>query len=104
MVDLVNSVEKFGKKWYGKRKLGEGPPTKMETPYGGRIIWTLPGETKIVCHLKDKNKIRHKKRLHYTILHFGSCMFLAFIWFSCSPMTIQPLFENTPVLNNNFEH
>ena len=62
VVDLVNSVEKFGKKWYGKRKLGVGPPTKMETPYGGRIIWTLPGETKIVCHLKDKNKIRHKKR------------------------------------------
>ena len=69
-MDLVNSVEKFGKKWYGRRKLGVAPPIKMETPYGGRIIWTLPGETKVVCHLKDKNKIRHKKRLHYTILHF----------------------------------
>ena len=63
MVDLVNSVEKFGKKWYGRRKLGVAPPIKMETPYGGRIIWTLPGETKVICHLKDKNKIRHKKRL-----------------------------------------
>ena len=62
MVDLVNSVEKFGRKWYGKRRLGVAAPVKMETPYGGRIVWTLPGETKIICHLKDKNKIRHKKR------------------------------------------
>ena len=27
-----------------------------------RLVWTLPGKTKIVCHLKDKEKIRHKKR------------------------------------------
>ena len=26
-------------------------------------MWTLPGKTKIVCHLKDKKKIRNKKRL-----------------------------------------
>lgn len=32
------------------------------TPYGGRLIWTLPGRTKMIAHLKDKNKIRHKKR------------------------------------------
>lgn len=38
------------------------PPTKIVTPYGGRLIWTLPGRTKMVAHLKDKNKIRHKKR------------------------------------------
>jgi chitin synthase len=31
-------------------------------PYGGRLIWTLPGRTKMIAHLKDKNKIRHKKR------------------------------------------
>ena len=28
-----------------------------------RLVWTLPGKTKIVCHLKDKKKIRNKKRL-----------------------------------------
>ena len=37
-------------------------PTKIATPYGGRLVWQLTGSTKIVCHLKDKNKIRHKKR------------------------------------------
>ena len=34
-------------------------PVKYPTPYGGRLVWTLPGQTRIVCHLKDKNKIRH---------------------------------------------
>ncbi|XP_071550893.1 chitin synthase chs-2 isoform X4 [Panulirus ornatus] len=38
------------------------PPKKFPTPYGGRLVWTLPGKTKIVAHLKDKSKIRHKKR------------------------------------------
>lgn len=38
------------------------PPDKIATPYGGRLIWTLPGENKLVVHLKDKDKIRHKKR------------------------------------------
>ena len=37
-------------------------PIRYATPYGGRLIWKLPGNTKIICHLKDKNKIRHKKR------------------------------------------
>ncbi|XP_052098915.1 chitin synthase chs-2-like [Mytilus californianus] len=38
------------------------PPDKLATPYGGRLVWTLPGENKLVVHLKDKEKIRHKKR------------------------------------------
>ncbi|KAK4319406.1 hypothetical protein Pmani_009641 [Petrolisthes manimaculis] len=38
------------------------PPKKCPAPYGGRLVWTLPGKTKIVAHLKDKSKIRHKKR------------------------------------------
>ena len=37
-------------------------PIRYATPYGGRLVWQLPGSTKIICHLKDKNKIRHKKR------------------------------------------
>ena len=44
-------------------------PVKYPTPYGGRLIWTLPGGTKIICHLKDKNKIRHKKR-------WSQCMYM----------------------------
>nr|ADR73029.1 chitin synthase [Laodelphax striatellus] len=38
------------------------PPTKYPTVYGGRLVWTLPGKTKMICHLKDKAKIRHRKR------------------------------------------
>ncbi|VDI35520.1 chitin synthase [Mytilus galloprovincialis] len=38
------------------------PPTKYPTPYGGRLEWTLPGNNKLSAHLKDKVKVRHKKR------------------------------------------
>jgi chitin synthase len=38
------------------------PPTITVTPYGGRLVWTLPGQNKLYVHLKDKNQIRHKKR------------------------------------------
>ena len=32
-------------------------------------MWTLPGGTQIICHLKDKAKIRHKKR-------WSQCMYM----------------------------
>jgi chitin synthase len=38
------------------------PPNKIPTPYGGMLTWKLPGGTNVVVHLKDKLKIRHKKR------------------------------------------
>lgn len=38
------------------------PPKKYPTPYGGRLEWVLPGKNKLICHLKDKSKIRHRKR------------------------------------------
>ena len=47
-------------------------PTKMVTPYGGRLTWTLPGNTKLIVHLKDKNKIRHKKR-------WSQCMYMYYL-------------------------
>lgn len=37
-------------------------PTITWTPYGGRLVWILPGHNKLYVHLKDKNLIRHKKR------------------------------------------
>ncbi|XP_050419445.2 chitin synthase chs-2-like, partial [Patella vulgata] len=30
--------------------------------YGGRLEWTLPGDNKLIVHLKDKKLIRIKKR------------------------------------------
>ena len=68
VIDLISTVDKFGRKWYGKRGFNISM-TKMTTPYGGRLEWTLPGTTKIICHLKDKNKIRHKKRYDITSDH-----------------------------------
>ncbi|KAH9405136.1 Chitin synthase 2, partial [Tyrophagus putrescentiae] len=38
------------------------PPRIYVTPYGGRVEWRLPGGTKLIAHLKDKLKIRHRKR------------------------------------------
>ncbi|XP_057376080.1 chitin synthase chs-2-like [Daphnia carinata] len=38
------------------------PPTISPTPYGGCMVWILPGNTKMAVHLKDKTKIRVKKR------------------------------------------
>ena len=66
---LVKQVDEQGKKWYGGRKMKVPPPVKFPTPYGGRLVWTLPGETQIICHLKDKDKIRHKKR-------WSQCMYM----------------------------
>ncbi|XP_015109350.1 chitin synthase chs-2 [Diachasma alloeum] len=45
-------------------KLGyvASPPMKYPAPYGGRLEWMLPGKTPLTVHLKDKNKIRHRKR------------------------------------------
>jgi chitin synthase len=37
-------------------------PRKCTTPYGGRVSYILPGKNRLTIHLKDKNKIRHRKR------------------------------------------
>ncbi|XP_030597626.1 chitin synthase chs-2-like [Archocentrus centrarchus] len=34
----------------------------IETPYGGRLVITMPHGNNIVVHFKDKERIRHKKR------------------------------------------
>lgn len=38
------------------------PPIRYPTPYGGRLEYTLPGKTMLYVHLKNKDKIRHRKR------------------------------------------
>ncbi|XP_060582419.1 LOW QUALITY PROTEIN: chitin synthase chs-2-like [Ruditapes philippinarum] len=45
-----------------ERQMSLGPPIRTPTPYGGRLTWRLPGGTRLIAHLKDKHKIRHKKR------------------------------------------
>ncbi len=48
------------------------PPKKVPTPYGGRLVYTLPGKTKMHVHLKDKSLIRHKKR-------WSQCMYMYYL-------------------------
>ncbi|XP_033731954.1 uncharacterized protein LOC117321593 [Pecten maximus] len=38
------------------------PPMKITTPYGGQLVYLMPGENLMFVHLKDQNKIRHRKR------------------------------------------
>jgi chitin synthase len=46
------------------------PPLKTPTPYGGRLTWVLPGGNFLIAHIKDKTKIRHKKRWSQVISCF----------------------------------
>ena len=48
-------MDEQGKKWYGARNMKVPDPAKYTTPYGGRLVWTLPGSTQVVCHLKVMN-------------------------------------------------
>ncbi|CAG9533278.1 unnamed protein product [Cercopithifilaria johnstoni] len=38
------------------------PPKKISTPYGGRLSFIMPGKNRLMIHLKDKQKIRLRKR------------------------------------------
>nr|AYU70919.1 chitin synthase 2 [Cryptolestes ferrugineus] len=61
VIDFIDEVDVAASEvigTYGKVR----PPVVYETPYGGRLEWTLPGKTKLIVHLKDKAKIRAKKR------------------------------------------
>ena len=46
---LLKSVQDEGLKWYSKKFWGSGHrhPERYETPYGGRLVWTLPGTTQV---------------------------------------------------------
>lgn len=58
---LINNIEEAAREVFQTR-MKIAAPTKVMTPYGGRLIWTLPGRTKMIAHLKHKKKIRRKKR------------------------------------------
>ncbi|ESO85384.1 hypothetical protein LOTGIDRAFT_154879 [Lottia gigantea] len=45
-----------------KTYLKPHPPIKISTPYGGQLVYKMPGGNLLYIHLKDKNKIRHRKR------------------------------------------
>ena len=51
---LVRLIDEAASRHYGK-PVRIKPCKKYPTPYGGRLIWTLPGKTQIICHLKVLN-------------------------------------------------
>lgn len=57
---LVSALDKAASEVHQTRIRIRAPKLYI-TPYGGRIVWTLPGKTKMIAHLKDKTKIRAKK-------------------------------------------
>lgn len=58
---LVSSIQVAAAYVHGV-EMKVGDPVKIPTPYGGRLLWIMPGNNKIIVHMKDKNKIRHRKR------------------------------------------
>merc|ERR1712212_547376 len=69
VMSLITLMDQAGRDFYkGRLKACK----KYPTPYGGRLVWTLPGKTKIICHLKDSDKIRHKKR-------WSQCMYMYYL-------------------------
>ena len=55
---LVSLMDEAASRHYGK-PVKIKPCKKYPTPYGGRLVWTLPGKTQIICHLK----VSHDKAL-----------------------------------------
>ncbi|XP_054158315.1 chitin synthase chs-2-like [Oppia nitens] len=47
-------------------------PNIVPTPYGGKLEWTLPGQNKLIAHLKDRLLIRHRKR-------WSQCMYMYYL-------------------------
>lgn len=47
-------------------------PIATATPYGGRLVWSLPEGTRLIAHLKDSLLIRHRKR-------WSQCMYFYYL-------------------------
>lgn len=65
-----------------------GSPTIVPTPYGGKLIWKLPGGNRLIAHIKDKDKIRHRKRWSQ-VGYFVNCSIdlYPYLYFSFSVCT-----------------
>lgn len=59
---LISTVNEAACSVYGLNDICLRPPRVLDTPYGGRLEWTMPGRNGLVVHLKDRSRIRNKKR------------------------------------------
>lgn len=60
--EFLKCMREATEKVYGSGGTWLKPPLKYPTPYGGRLEYTMPCENKLYVHLKNKDKVRHKKR------------------------------------------
>ncbi|VDI05627.1 chitin synthase [Mytilus galloprovincialis] len=58
---FIECINKAGSLVYGT-ELEVASGMMFRTPYGAIIEWILPGENKMIAHLKDRTKVRQGKR------------------------------------------
>ncbi|KAJ8303436.1 hypothetical protein KUTeg_019832 [Tegillarca granosa] len=61
MEEMKNLIFSILSQFYNSNVKLEKPKC-LNTLYGKRLEWKLPGQNSLFIHLKDKDKIRHKKR------------------------------------------
>merc|ERR1711923_42887 len=71
---LVRLIDEAASRHYGK-PVRIKPCKKYPTPYGGRLVWTLPGKTQIICHLKVTPSKRYNKALEQRQFTVGAIFF-----------------------------
>ncbi|XP_057669819.1 chitin synthase chs-2-like [Diorhabda carinulata] len=97
VLDLVDSVNDAASKVHAVNVKIQ-PPVVYPTPYGGRLIWTLPGKTKMIAHLKDKAKIRSKKRWSQVMYMYYLLGFKIMDNEELTPKQIKNMAKNTYIL------
>lgn len=55
-------------------------PKKISTPYGGQIIYILPGKNRMIIHLKNSQKVRKRKRWSQVPTKFDSNSILKLVF------------------------
>ncbi|XP_053568219.1 chitin synthase chs-2-like [Bombina bombina] len=62
VIEEVYRVFTYNKEVFSKANISNVEQKIMVTPYGGRLCYRLPHRNLLFVHLKDKQKIRHRKR------------------------------------------
>lgn len=87
---LLGSIDDAASESYGK-KMTIVQQRRQATPYGGRIVYELPGKTQLIIHLKNKDMIRHKKR-------WSQVMYMYYLLQYCIRERERSTAENTYIL------
>ncbi|CAH1797836.1 unnamed protein product, partial [Owenia fusiformis] len=69
VTSFMNAIDKAASSIHG-REITLDKPTKCITPYGGKLVWLLPGNNTLTLHLKDKLKIGCRKRISQLMMMY----------------------------------